>query len=277
MGRPCRVALFVDRQPDANDIFRARTMTIISNNHGLVFIHVPKCGGSSVEIEFQRHLRWGDFVIGSSPEGEILHTQAFRQLYGINKHSTAAEMKLALGDAFARMRVAVLVREPLKIVESYYRYSKTVHLWIASVVAAKNPGVSEDLAKQHAWDMVRAGKFDDGRQFGVLALLSGTIKAGVLSRSFEEFTGQVADERWSNYLAGYVKGDGGAMLATDILRLEEPAEIEAYFQALLGPGFRLGNDNVSARVPTPWNPRHRDRFHELMESDYKTFGYSFRR
>jgi len=252
-------------------------MTIISVNHGLVFVHVPKCGGSSVEIEFQRHLRWGDFVIGSTPEGEILHTQAFAQLYGISKHSTAAELKQALGDGFARMRVAVLVREPLKIVESYYRYSKTVHLWIASVVAAKNPGIGADLAKQHAWELVRAGKFDDGRQFGVLAMLSGAIKAGVLSRSFEEFTSQVADDRWRDYLAGYVTGADGAMLATDILRLEEPAAVEACFQKLLGPGFRLGHDNASARVPTPWNPRHRDRFLDLMANDYKRFGYSLPR
>lgn len=249
-------------------------MTIISGNHRLVFVHVPKCGGSSVEVEFQRHLRWGDFVIGSTPEGEILHTQAFRQLYGINKHSTAAELKQALGSNFAGMRVAAMVREPLKIVESFYRYSKTVHLWIASVVATKNPGIGEDLAKQHAWDLVRSGKFDDGRQFGVLGLLSGAVKTGLLCRSFEEFTGKVADDRWSDYLAGYVTGADGAMLATDILRLEEPAEVEAYFQAMLGPAFRLGHDNASARVPTPWNPRHRDRFLDLMANDYKRFGYS---
>lgn len=251
-------------------------MTIISNNHGLVFVHIPKCGGSSVETEFQRHLRWGDFVIGSTPEGEILHTQAFNKLYGISKHSTAAALKATLGEAFARMRVAALVREPLKIVESYYRYSKTVHLWIASVVATRNPGVSEDAAKLHAWEMVRDGKFDDGRQFGVLGLLSGTVKAGVVCRSFEEFTGQVADERWSNYLASYLTDEHGEMLATDILKLEEPDRVESYFRALLGPGFRLGHDNASARVPTPWNPRHRDQFHALMANDYKTFGYSIR-
>jgi hypothetical protein len=51
--------------------------------------------------------------------------------------------------------------------------------------------------------------------------------------------------------------------------------VESYFQALIGPGFRLGHDN--ARVPTVWNPHHRERFHELMANDYKTFGYSFRR
>jgi hypothetical protein len=228
-------------------------------------------------MEFQRHLRWGDFVVGSTPEGEILHTQAFNKLYGITKHSTAAALKAAMGDNFSRMRVAALVREPLKIVESHYRYAKTVHLWIASVVAARNPGISEDLAKLHAWEMVRDGKFDDGKQFGVLGLLSGAIKTGVLSRSFEEFTGRVADERWSDYLTSYVTDGNGAMLATDILKLEEPGRVESYFQALIGPGFRLGHDNASARVPTVWNPLHRERFHELMANDYKAFGYSFRR
>lgn len=251
-------------------------MTIISHNHDFVFVHIPKCGGSSVEFAFQRHQRWGDFVIGSTPEGEILHTQVFGKLYGITKHSTAAELRKAMGESFQGMRVATLVREPLKIVESHYCYAKTVHLWIASVVAKRNPGISDDVAKQHAWQMVRDGKFDDGKQFDVLGLLSGTIKAGVLSRSFEEFLDKVADTRWSNYLSSYLVDVQGAMLATDILKLEEPAQVEAYFRKMLGEGFRLGHENASARVPTPWSPSMRKRFHALMSTDYERFGYAFR-
>lgn len=251
-------------------------MTIVSQNHHLLFIHVPKCGGSSVESAFQRHIRWGDFVVGSTREGEILHKQVFNKLYGITKHSTAAELKPVLGEGFAAMRVAAVIREPLKIVESYYRFSKTIHNWIASIVANHNPGISSEAARRHALEMVSSGKLDSDEKFDVLHLLSGTIKTGVLSTSFEQFLGLVADSRWTNYLSGYLADGDGALLATDILKLEEPGAVEAYFRALVGPDFKLGHENASIRIQTDWPSDQRARFHDLTAGEYDRFGYRYR-
>jgi len=250
-------------------------VTIISHNHDLVFVHIPKCGGSSVEAGFQKHVRWGDYVIGSTREGEILHKQVFNTLYGLSKHSTAAEIRAALGARFARMRVAALVREPLKVVESYYRFSRTIHLWIASFVARHNPGITADAAKGRALDLVRTGKLDADPQFDVLGLLSGTIRTGVLATSFEQFLAEVADARWSDCLSRYVVDEDGSMLATDILKLEEPAAVESYFRAHLGPDFTLGHENASARVATPWPDGQRRKFHDLTAGEYARFGYRF--
>ena len=252
-------------------------MTIISYNHDVLFIHVPKCGGSSVEDAFQRHVRWGDFVVGSTREGEILHKQVFNRLYGITKHSTAAELKAVLGPQFAAMRVVAVVREPLKIVESYYRFSKTIHLWVASIISKRNPGMGSDAAKRHALELVGSGKLDGDEQFDVLQLLSGTIKTGVLSGSFEQFLGQVADSRWSNYLSSYLADKDGTLLAADILKLEEPESVEAYFRVLVGPDFKLGHENASVRTQTDWPAADRIRFHDLMAGEYDRFGYRFQR
>lgn len=260
-------------QPNRNGA--AGPVTIISHNHDLVFVHIPKCGGSSVEAGFQQHVRWGDYVIGSTREGEILHKQVFNTLYGITKHATAMEIRAALGARFARMRVAALVREPLQVVESYYRFSRSIHLWIASFVARHNPGITADAAKGRALDLVRAGKLDADPQFDVLGLLSGTIRTGVLAASFEQFLAEVGDARWSDCLSRYVVDDDGSMLATDILKLEEPETVESYFRAHLTQDFTLGHENASARIATPWPAGQRQRFHDLTAGEYARFGYRF--
>lgn len=248
-------------------------MTIISGNHNLLFVHVPKCGGSSVEVAFQSHVRWGDFVIGSTEEGEILHTLVFDKLYGLNKHSTASELKAVLGDTFEQMKVVTVVREPLKVIESYYRFSKSVHGWISKAVMAQNPGISAGAAELHAVELVRSGKLDDDDMFKMINLLSGTIKAGILSQHFGEFLRQTADARWRNYFSRYLCGPDGRLLATHVLKLEETASIQQFFRSHVSPDFTLGRENVSVHAHTFWTVDERRQFLELTRSDYDLLGY----
>ena len=237
-------------------------MTILSSNHNLLFVHVPKCGGSSVEVAFQPHVRWGDFVIGSTDEGEILHRQVFDTLYGVNKHSTASELKAVLGDTFDRMKVVTVVREPLKVIESYYRFSKSVHGWLTKSIIAQNPGISAAAAEHHAVELVRSGRLDDDPLFSIVNLLSGTIKAGVLSQHFGEFLRQTGDQRWTNYFSRYLCDPDGRLLATHVLKLEEAAGIRQFFRS-----------NVSVQARTFWTVDERRQFVELTRSDYDLLGY----
>ena len=248
-------------------------MTIISGNHNLLFVHVPKCGGSSVEIAFQPHVRWGDFVVGSTEEGEILHRQAFDKLYGVNKHSTASELKAILGDTFEQMKVVTVVREPLKVIESYYRFSKSVHGWLTKGIMAQNPGISAGAAELHALELIRTGALDDDPVFSIVNLLSGTIKAGVLSQHFGEFLRQIADARWSTYFSRYLCDSDGRLLATHVLKLEEPASIQQFFRAHVSPDFVLGRENVSVQAHTFWTVDERRHFLELTRSQYVLLGY----
>jgi hypothetical protein len=250
-------------------------MTIISYNHRLIYIHIPKCGGSSVEIEFERGIRWGDFVVGSTRAGEILHAAVFLPLYGIYKHNTAAELKRIIGDeAFSGFELVTTVRDPLTIVESYYKFSKTIVSGIASHYQRQQASsVSENYAIAWAVDQIRAGAFDNQPLTMPLGMMRGAIKAGALASSFEEFLVGVADDRWHAYLKSRTHDADGSCLVQRILKLESKREIEAYFSARLGRQFRLGHANASKMVDTVWPGPLRQLFYELLSEDYDTFGY----
>ena len=98
-------------------------MTIISNNYNFLFIHIPKCGGSSIEIEFERLAKWGDFVVGSTPNGYKLE-KIFSELFGLDKHTSPGKLKRILGDKWSQYKKVTIVRNPKKIIESYYKFGK---------------------------------------------------------------------------------------------------------------------------------------------------------
>jgi len=250
-------------------------MTIISYNHDLIYIHIPKCGGSSVEIEFERHVTWGDFVVGSTRAGEILHAAVFLPLYGIYKHNTAAELKRIIGEeAFSRFELVTTVREPITIIESYYKFSKTVLAGIAShYYRQQAPSVSEDYAIAWAVDQIRTGAFDGQPLMMPLSMMHGAIRTGALASSFEEFLVGVADGRWHRYLKDRTHDADGNCLVQRILKLENQAEIEAYFSARMGRQFRLGHANASSKVDVVWPRPLRQVFYQLLSEDYDTFGY----
>ena len=107
-----------------------------------VFVHIPKCGGSSVEeMLFSKEERTEDnFWMGFERSGL---TQSMRNRYqtGGLQHLTALQLRHAMGrEAFASYYRFGVVRHPVKRSLSQYKYtlqSKNLRKWIG--MSASDP------------------------------------------------------------------------------------------------------------------------------------------
>jgi hypothetical protein len=244
-------------------------MTIISYNHSFAFIHIQKCGGTSIEKEWAKYVRWGDFVIGSTPEGEVIQP-VFRKLYGLEKHTTATRLRTVIGAAdFDRMRSLAVVREPLGIVESDYRFAHAM-LDIFVDRAARTPdqyramvGRVKEMLGVPNHPKIPAFWYTHHR---------GAISAAILAGTFEDYLDRVADDRWHRVLADYVCDEGSRILVSNVLKLEEPDSIVAYFRQTLGfQDFELRWVNRGSDVDTRWPADLRRRLREICAVDYDLF------
>lgn len=246
-------------------------MTIISYNHSFAFIHIQKCGGTSVEKAFAKYIRWGDHVIGSTPEGEAIQP-VFRKLYGLEKHTTAARLKSVIGPAeFARMRSLAVVREPLKIIESDYRFALAM-LDIFVDRARKTPDQYRAMVGQ-VREMLRVPRHPKLPAFWYTHH-GGAVGEAILAGSFEAYLAKVADDRWHRVLANFVCDEGSRVLVTDVLKLEEPHAIVAFFRQRLGlTDFEMGWENRGSDVDARWPADLRRRLREICAVDYDLFNY----
>jgi len=97
---------------------------IISKSKNFIYIHLDKCGGTSVETALEPFLSWSDIVIGSSPFGEKMYLAYQEKNNSLRKHSNFLEIKNFIGEDWNSMYKFATVRDPEKIMISLYFYVK---------------------------------------------------------------------------------------------------------------------------------------------------------
>jgi hypothetical protein len=106
---------------------------IISHSKKFIFIHLEKCGGTSVETALEPNLHWQDIILGSTEFGEKIQEANF-QRYGVEKvkkemlwkHSTAENIHKVLGnDKWIQYKRFSVVRDPVELIHSLYWFSNT--------------------------------------------------------------------------------------------------------------------------------------------------------
>lgn len=229
-------------------------MTIISQTHKLIFLHLPKCGGSSVEVAYQPHARWCDLVIGSTEEGEALQG-IMKKLHGLHKHSTAEQLARIAPEVWSTSWKFTTVRHPCGIYESYYR-------WISKIFGNNTQGLSLSEFKKQ--------------------VLQGSVKAPFaqwpISRSFAatvDFDEFVLDFSQHSDLARMKKRlsvDG--QLAVDAFYKME--DLDSLWRDLAErvPGLSHSHANKGLRVATPWSPESLSTVLDLHAEDLDAFGYA---
>jgi hypothetical protein len=97
---------------------------IISKSKNFIYIHLDKCGGTSIETALEPFLSWSDIVIGSSPFGEKMYLAYQEKSNSLRKHSNSLEIKNFIGEDWNSMYKFATVRDPKKIMISFYFYVK---------------------------------------------------------------------------------------------------------------------------------------------------------
>jgi hypothetical protein len=114
----------------------------------VIFIHLHKCGGTSVELSLAPLLRWNDLLLGSTAAGEAL-SAVWERHFGLGKHSAATEVERKVGSAFwAECFTFATVRHPCDRAASLFNY----------IAAKVEPGLDSigfpraaDAAAQQTW------------------------------------------------------------------------------------------------------------------------------
>ena len=234
-------------------------MTIISNNYNFVFIHIPKCGGSSIEIEFERLAKWGDFVVGSTPQGYKLE-KIFSDLFGVDKHTPPGKLKQILGDKWSQYKKVTIVRHPKKIIESYYKFGKRREKEICRNRKISRKELLEDISDER--------KFVPGWMFNQT---KGVMIDAITSENFDQYLNKVADERWINFFDEYVFSHE----LDYVLKLENPLEIRSFFKNNIDENFELRHENISKSEKLIWNEDYLRKYEKLVSDVCNKLGYQF--
>lgn len=104
---------------------------IISPSRNFIFIHLEKCGGTSVESALEPYLHWSDMLLGSTDFGERMQALYYEK-FGYEKvnnemlwkHSVAKDIHAFVTpqgwDDFTKISI---VRKPEDLIKSLYMFS----------------------------------------------------------------------------------------------------------------------------------------------------------
>lgn len=97
---------------------------IISNSKKYIFIHVPKCAGTSVTRALGRTCQWNDIVLGSTEFGAGIES-AYKEKFGLEKHSTVRDVISVVGeDIWSEYFTFTVVRNPFRRIVSWYTFAE---------------------------------------------------------------------------------------------------------------------------------------------------------
>lgn len=99
---------------------------IISNSQKYIFVHIPKSGGTTVSDSLSPHLLPQDISLAVHPHrGWKPFLDAYREKFGLHKHSTAKEIAGGLGkENFKGYHVFAFVRNPFARAYSAYTFTR---------------------------------------------------------------------------------------------------------------------------------------------------------
>lgn len=97
---------------------------IISNSKKYIFVHLTKCGGTSVTHALEEKIIWNDIICGRTNFGRSMKA-AWGERWGIGTHASAQEIANLVGEeVWSEYFIFSFVRHPFKRVLSRYSWTE---------------------------------------------------------------------------------------------------------------------------------------------------------
>ena len=248
-------------------------MTFISRDKQTIFVHLHKCGGTSIELALDQAMAWDDVLLGSSKYGERIQS-VYEQRFSLYKHSSAGAIKAVVGDEFwDECFTFSVVRHPIDRIVSFYAYLKTYYLggYRGSAVKLMFYLDQMNLVPE---SMTTLPKLQDSFRWpGVTACLKSKSVAEFIHKEkcWEAYGTQsqfhqLADEAGENLIVDYVS------------KLEDLTQNWEFICQKVGVDMPLPHANKSKRKYKDWREYFSLDDINLLESRYQAdieqFGYS---
>lgn len=98
---------------------------IICNTKKFIYVHIPKCGGTTVSTVFESNLLPQDITLNLNPhKGWQKYIDVYQEKYGLHKHSTPGEIELAMKhEYFSQYFIFTFCRNPFARAYSAYTFT----------------------------------------------------------------------------------------------------------------------------------------------------------
>jgi hypothetical protein len=247
------------------------------NSKKVIFVHLQKCGGTSVESSISPYCKWNDVLIGSTRLGEIMQWEYFAQ-FGLHKHSSAKEIIAIIGSPnWEEFFSWTVVRNPFSRICSLYNFTQSLVARHAKEVAFPTDGTLEEQriwSNRDDYPQTEPWSFPAVRAY--LQCVNSDHRFSTFLRSDLLATDGAFDPQW--WGLQHEKGDNLAVnqfVKLENLNEEWPALCE-----------KMGIENVDLKIENETDPRFAKspielfRYSEDVElikerfrSDFSAFGY----
>lgn len=251
---------------------------LILNSAKMIFVHLQRSGGSSVEISFSPVRKWNDITLGSTQLGEAIQWLYFGE-FGLHKHSTAAEIRRVVGETYwASCYCWATVRNPFDIICSFYGATAAL---IEPVLAQdpRFPGRAS-LAEREQW--LDSGDYPKDGPWAVpsvRAYLRGRGRDDGMSRFLRAPELESEATMWPQ--AHRISDESGRLVVDEFVKLEGlAARWPALLQRLAMPALPLLYANPTpaerriGRGQAYRNPEDVEWVVSRFALDFETFKYA---
>lgn len=217
---------------------------IISNSRNFIFVHIPKCGGTSVSSFLEKSLLPQDVTLNTNKKFDWdRYRTAYRERFGLFKHSTAKKIAKAIKpEYFKTYYVFTFTRNPFARAYSAFTFTK------------RADAVHRPESKRH--NELKKMSFED-------FLKSEYVQEKTLLQTKEQAT--------------WVQDAPGEVHPFKLEEIESAfTELSERFYGGKASPPQIQRRNVSSSNPNDWrrmSEKEADLIRELYAVDFNTFNY----